>query len=186
MAGTAFAQEPDELGPNALNHASHKSIMMTPQAVHGQAHRRFGIPNIDSLVNWNGHYFADGYDSNGNPQREWYYNTVGSPPNMHGTTLIGAPIVPVSMDLRNSDGTPRFVNGKPLISNVAQYVTPVLNSPVFFNATYSSSVVPTQITDAIQRAMYWRDAKDDWHTLLAPAVKTPRTMVLIRAPTYLL
>ena len=31
-----------------------------------------------------------------------------------GTTAIGAPIVPVNLDLRNVDGTPRFVNGQRL------------------------------------------------------------------------
>jgi hypothetical protein len=184
MAGTAFALEPDELDPSALNNASHKSKVMAPHAhQNGQGHRRFGIPNIDSLVNWNGHYFADGYDSNGNPQRAWYYNTVGNPPNMHGTTMIGAPIVPVSMDLRNFDGSPRYVNGQRLYYDATQYVQPVLASPVFANATYGSSNAPTQISDAIQRAMYWRDAKDDWHTLLDPAPKTPRVMTLIRG-TY--
>jgi hypothetical protein len=39
------------------------------------------------------------------------------------------------------------------------------------------------VTDAIQRAEYFSQAKDDWHTLLAPAVKPTRTMVLIRG-TY--
>ena len=40
------------------------------------------------------------------------------------------------------------------------------------------------MTDAIQRSEYFSQAKDDWHTLLAPCVKTGRTMVLNRG-TYL-
>jgi hypothetical protein len=49
---------------------------------------------------------------------------------------------------------------------------------VFQNFTYSSSSVPTQFTDAVQRAEYFASAKSDWHTLLAPSVKTMRTMVI--------
>jgi hypothetical protein len=36
--------------------------------------------------------------------------------------------------------------------------------------------MPTQVTDAIQRAEHFSRAKDDWHTLLVPAVKTSRTV----------
>jgi hypothetical protein len=102
---------------------------------------------------------------------------------MHGTTTLNAPIVPVIIDLRNADGTPRFVNGKRLISDPTQYVTPVLNSPVFQNYTYTSSSTPTQFSDAVQHAQYWSNAKADWHTVLAPIVKTTRTMTLTQG-TY--
>jgi len=89
----------------------------------------------------------------------------------------------VTLDLRNFDGSPRFVNGQPLISSPAAFVTPTVNSPVFSNSTFSSSSVPTQITDAVQRAEFFKSAKPDWHTMLVPSVKTGRTMVLIRG-TY--
>jgi hypothetical protein len=104
---------------------------------------RFGIPNIDSLVNFNGHYFANGVDSNGNPTREWYYNTVGNPPQLGGTTTINSPVVPVSLQLLNFDGTPRSVNGHLLYYDATQFVPSTLNSPVFQNSTYSSSTTPT-------------------------------------------
>jgi hypothetical protein len=179
--GTASAQEPDEITAAALATTNPHFTVVTPHAhLNGQAHARFGIPNIDSLVNFNGHYFANGYDSTGNPTREWYYNTVGNPPQLGGTTTINAPIVPVVIDLRNYDGSPRFVNGQPLIYDPTQYVQSTLNSPVFQNSAYSSSGTPTQITDAIQRAEYHGHAKADWHTLLAPSVKTPRVMQVIR------
>ena len=184
VAGSGMAQEPDQLTAADLVNAAGKSAHVTPHAhLNGQAHARFGVPNIDSLVNFNGHYFSDGFDPNGNPNREWYFNTVGNPPQLGGTTTINAPIVPVSIDLRNFDGTPRFVNGKRLFSDATQYVPPVLNSPVFQNANYSSSAVATQFSDAVQRAEYDKQAKADWHTLLGPSLKTPRTMVLIRG-TY--
>jgi ABC-type sugar transport system ATPase subunit len=139
--------------------------------LNGQGHARFGIPLIDSLVNFNDHYFAGGFDSNGNPVREWYTNTVGNPPQMHGTTTINAPVVPVSLDLRNFDGSPRFANGHRLFSDATPFVQPVIQSPVFQNYSYSSSDVPTQFSDAVQRAQYWSTAKPDWHTLLAPSVE---------------
>src|SRR4029077_9956823 len=105
------------------------------------------------------------------------------PPQLGGTTTINAPIVPVTLDLRNFDGSPRFVGGKPLISSPASFVAPVLNSPVFANSSWDTSSTPTQITDAIQRAEYFGSAKSDWHTMLKASVKTGRTMTLVRG-TY--
>jgi hypothetical protein len=149
----------------------------------GQAHARHGLFGLDMLLNWNDHYFADGFDTNGNPNREWFTNTVGNPPQHRGTTLINAPIVPVIVDLRNEDGSPRFFNGQPLVSSPDAFVTPILNSPVFAFSNWSSSSVPTQLIDAAQRASYFSSAKDDWHTLLVPSVKPARRMVLNRG-TY--
>jgi hypothetical protein len=139
---------------------------------------RYGLFGVNTLPNWNDHYFADGFDKNGNPNREWFTNTVGNPPQLGGTTRINAPTVPVIMDLRNEDGTPRFVNGQPLVSSPDAFIAPILNSPVFAFSNWSSSSVPTQLIDAIQRASYFSRAKDDWHTLLVPSVKTARKMVL--------
>jgi hypothetical protein len=169
-----------------------------PTAKNGMAHARFGIPNIDSVVNFNGQYFTEGQDSNGNPQRHWYFNTLGNPPQQGGTTTVNAPIVPVSVDLRNADGSPRFVKVvgtsvitcanppdpacHPLFFDASPFIEPILASPVFSNANYTSSAAPTQFADAVSRAEYPK-AKPDWHTLLAPSVKTARTMVLLRG-TY--
>lgn len=183
-ARAATAQESDQLTASDLATARAHSSVVTPHAhLNGQAHARHGIPSIDSLVNFNDHYFADGFTGDGTFNTHWYTNTVGNPPQMHGTTTLNAPIVPVTLDLRNADGTPRFVNGQPLISRPDAFITPTLDSPVFQNADYSSSPVPTQFTDAVQRASYFGQEKDDWHTLLAPSVKTGRTMVLNRG-TY--
>ncbi len=170
-----------------------------PTSKNGMAHARFGIPNIDSVPNFNGQYFTAGQDPNGNPQNHWYFNTLGNPPQMGGTTTLNAPIVPVSLDLRNADGSPRFVkvvNGKVitcanppdpsckrLFFDATPFIQPVLDSPVFSNANYTSSAAPTQFADAVARAEYFKSAKPDWHTLLAPSVKTARTMTLIRG-TY--
>jgi hypothetical protein len=183
---SAFSQQDDQLSPTFLQAAGAKanSTAIAPVAhTNGQAHARFGIFGIDSVPSWNDHFFAPGVDSNGIANNDWYTNTVGNPPNMHGTTVINAPVIPVKLDLRNADGTPRSINGQPLVYDAAQYIPLVLGSPVFQNSTYSSSSVPTQFTDAVQRAEYYAKAKPDWHTLLAPSVKPGLTMTLIRG-TY--
>jgi hypothetical protein len=182
LTATVFAQEPDQIVDTAGLNVKHQNV---PPRDHtnGQAHARFGINGIDSLVNFNDHYFTQGFNNDGLPQREWFTNTVGNPPNMHGTTTINAPIVPVEVHLLNADGTQRFVNGQPLITGPAAQIQTVLDSPVFSFASFDSSPIPTQVTDAVQRAEYFAKAKSDWHTLLAPAVKTTRTISFLRG-TY--
>ena len=176
-------QDDDQLPRDFLSNARGKSGATAPRGHrNGQGHTN-GIPNIDSLVNFDNHFQANGVDQNGNKQIIWYYNMVGTAPQHNGTTTFNAPIVPVTLDLRNSDGSPRFVNGHPLISSPAAFITPTLNSPIFQDFNYSSSNSATQYTDAIQRAEFFDRAKPDWHTLLNPSVKTGRTMVLIRG-TY--
>lgn len=179
-AQTSSSQLADDQVPlNYLSTNGHPQFKAQPPNGHknGQGHAALGVFGIDSLLNFNGHYKADGYDSNGNPQTMWYYNTVGQMPQQGGTTVINAPIVPVNVNLLNYDGSIRFH------IDATQYVQMVLNSPVFQNATYSSSSTPTQFTDAVQRAEYYNSAKPDWHTILAPSVKTTRTMNIPRG-TY--
>jgi len=150
-----------------------------------------GALGIDSVANWSSYFYYPGVDSNGFTQFTWQYTMVGHAPFGQGngddwegeTTVIGAPVVPVSLDLRNFDGSPRFVGGQRLFSDVTQFVTPVLKSPVFSKTFYSSSHAQTQYTDAVQRAEFFHKSDDDWHTLMRPRVVTPRTMVLIRG-TY--
>jgi hypothetical protein len=148
------------------------------------------VLGIDSLPNWSSYFYYPGVDSTGSPQFTWQYTMVGHAPFATGnddengsTASIGAPVVPVNLDLRNFDGSPRFVGGQRLFSDATQYVKPVLKSPVFSNTFYSSSAVPTQFTDAIQRAEFFNQADANWHTLLHARTATARTLVLIRG-TY--
>jgi len=146
---------------------------------------------IDSVANWSSYFYFPGFDSFGGTQFTWQYTMVGHAPFGEGSeddwfgerTVIGAPVVAVSLDLRNFDGSPRFVNGQRLYSDATQFVAPVLKSPVFSKTSYSSSEDPTQFTDAVQRAEFFHKSDDDWHTLLRPHVRAARTMVLIRG-TY--
>ena len=177
-ASLVLAQQPtDQVDPDLIANAHSQAFHATPHDLtNGKAHSRFGIFDIDSIPNFNGQFFSDGYDSNGNPNRHWYTNTVGNPPQMGGTTSIGAPVQAVNIELDDANGNLRYVNGHPLISTATQFVTPLLNSPVFSNATYTSGTTPTQFSDAIQRAEFYNKMKPDWHTLLTPSVPAAVTL----------
>ena len=142
-----FAQvlQSDQVPRDFLKTARHQSGKVPPSNHSSQGSPHDGIPNIDSVVNFSGQFNADGFDIFNNLQKKWDFNMVGNRPEHGGTTVINAPIIPVSLDLRNEDGSPRFVNGVRLIYDATQFVQPVLDSPVFSNATYSSSNVPHMI-----------------------------------------
>ena len=153
-----------------------------------------GVLGIDTIPNWSSYFYLPGLVPTGFgafPQWTWQYGMVGHSPLTKGqeadwvgyTTWIGAPIIPVIIDLRNFDGSPRFLNGHRLILDPTPYVRPLLKSPVFSSSFYDSSQNPTQFTDAVQRAEFFNKATSDWHTLLRPRVATTLTMVLIRG-TY--
>ena len=184
MAMVGSAQQPGLLkDPSVLANAHSIPFHPAPHDLtNGKAHSRFGIFGIDSIPNFNGQYFVDGFDPSGNPNRHWYTNTVGNPPQMGGTTVIGAPIQPINVELDDASGNLLVINGHPMISSATPFVAPVLNSPVFSNATYTSSDVPTQFVDAVQRAEFFNSMKPDWHTLLKPRVTAPITMRLREAP----
>jgi len=147
---------------------------------------------IDSLPNFSSYFYLPGFTSFGGAQFTWPYTMVGNAPfgkdNSERTTRINAPIVPVAIDLRLADGSPRFCTKADgtqvrLYRSALPHVQTVLNSPVFSNAWYSSSERPTQFSDAVHRAQFFKKSDDDWHTVLRPSVKKERVMVLIRG-TY--
>ena len=141
-----------------------------PALKHVNGHIATGIPNIDSVPTFSGKYHADGFDQNGNPNKQWVYNTIGNLPQQGGTTTIRVPIIPISLDLLNADGSLYIYD------DATPDVQPTLNSPLFQNASYSSSSTPTQFSDAVQRAEYASSAKSDWHTLLQPVVEPAVTI----------
>lgn len=196
----AFAQ-------SRANDALPKSAAAGLHVIHANnsanAHKQGNIPTphgfplgVDTITNFTGHFENHGVLFDGTAHHVWEYNMVGNPPELGGTTVLNAPIVPVSLDLRDKNGNPRFVvvnpdgsvsncanstdpGCKPLVSDVTPFIQPFVNGPVFNGlSTYSSSPVPTQITDAVQRAEFGNHARADWHTLLSPSIKAPETMVL--------
>ena len=198
----AFAADSDALPANALvgMHIKHSHPSPSNFKKQGNIPTPHGFPlGVDTITNFTGHFQSQGVYFDGSAHHIWEYSMVGNSPDKGGTTWFNAPVVPVSMDLRNFDGSPRYVMQTPggvvtcsnppapgcvrLFSDVTPFISPFLNGPVYGLANYSSSAVPTQITDAIQKAEFGNQARPDWHTLLAPSVKTTRTMVLTRG-TY--
>jgi hypothetical protein len=168
----SLAQESHQLPANHLLNAHPRFMTLSPHVnqtpgAHGDAN---GIPGIDSLTNWNGSFKTPGYDPNGKPRSNWFYNMVGNPPQKGGTTNLNAPVVPVIVQLLNQDGSVF------LTSDPKPFILPTLQSPLFQNSTFSSSPTPTQITDAIQRAEFWNTMASDWHTMLLGSLKQTRTM----------
>lgn len=139
-----------------------------------------GQDQFDSIRAFNGSYQVQGVGPQGHPRYHWYYTIAGGAPKDGGTTYIDAPIVPVSLDLLDWDKSIRIVNGHKLHYSVKPSVQPVLDSPVFQNFDYTSSDVPTQFNDAVQRASFYSAMQQDWHTLLRPSVKTERTIAVPR------
>lgn len=200
----AFAQDSDAIPPNT---AAGMHILHANNSAN--AHKRGNIPTphgfpqgVDTITNFTDHFEAQGVFYDGSAHQMWEYSMVGNPPAQGGTTVFNAPIVPVSLDLRNADGSPRSViviNKKvetcgvdvpvqqgcqPLYSDATKFVQQFVNGPVFNGlSNYSSSPVATQITDAIQRAEFGNHARADWHTLLSADVKPAEVMTLIRG-TY--
>jgi hypothetical protein len=183
------AQEPTPLPEGALNNATlrfHSEIerrYLKPLVVNKNAVASTdaatapsAIPGIDSIVNFGGSFQAAGFDANDRPKDSWQFAMVGKNPRRGGTTTINAPIVPVSIDLLDANGQVAVFNGHKLHADVTPFIKPVLLSPLFQNATYSSSDVPTQLTDAEQRAEFFNVMAPNWHTLLAPSVKSMRTI----------
>ena len=109
---------------------------------------------------------------------------AGRRPELGGTTTLNAPIVPVSLDLLDYDGSVRVVNGQRLHYSVQPFVAGVLGSPIFQSTEYSSSDAPTQFADAVLRAEFYNTMQSDWHTLLRPSVKQERTLAIPRGSYY--
>src|SRR5260370_35171159 len=94
---------------------------MKPTTVHGPSigdggvlggRSRGNTLGIDSVANWSSYFYIAGANSFGGIQFTWPYTMVGHAPFGQGhdndcegeTTFINAPVVPVSLDLRNADG----------------------------------------------------------------------------------
>ncbi|HEX6802042.1 MAG TPA: hypothetical protein VF133_00045 [Terriglobales bacterium] len=180
-----LAQSKDQVAPT-LSSAHRAFTVFAPR---GNANKALKpqtptSPEIDSIAIFSGDFRAAGVGPNGAAQRRWQYSMAGSRPELGGTTTFDAPIVPVSLDLLDSTGSVREVNGQKLHYSVQPYVQAVVNSPVFQNTEYTSSDVPTQFADSVQRAEFYNVMQPDWHTLLRPSVKAERTLAIPRGSYY--
>ncbi|HET8826574.1 MAG TPA: hypothetical protein VFM77_15650 [Terriglobales bacterium] len=181
---TGFAQSKDQL-TSSLPSPKRQFMEFAPRGHSGSISPVLGgggsgQVQFDSIRTFNGAFQVQGVGPQGHPRYHWYYTIAGRHPKEGGTTILEAPIIPVSLDLLDWDKSVRIVNGHKLHYSVKPYVQPVLDSPVFQNFDYTSSDVPTQFIDAVQRASFYNVMQQDWHTLLRPSVKTERTIAVPR------
>ncbi len=107
---------------------------------------------------------------------------VGQAPESNRTTVIRAPVIPVTLELLDATGqVARAANGAVLRNAVpGSVVSAVVKSPVFQPFRYFTGT--TQFNDAELRSEFWgRFAQNDdggWHTLLYPQVARTRTVQL--------
>jgi hypothetical protein len=148
------------------------SQLVGPKAVF-KGHVAQGIPNLDTIPNFSGHFNVKGYSYTGAVQNQWLTNFVGHLPQNGGTTNIDAPIVPVSVNLQNPDLS------SALYQDGTQHVSDFVNGPDFSNTSWSSSPTPTQLGDAIDRAQFAATEKPNWHTMLNAR---PTTGYVINVP----
>lgn len=180
----AFPQTKDQVAP-ALEGVRRGFTAIAPQEPSGTATPSIGASAskssaFDSIPTFSGEYQVQGFGPQGYSHYHWYYTIAGRQPEKGGRTVIDAPVVPVSIDLLDWDKSVRVVNGHKLHYSVTPFVQPAMESPVFENSDYTSSDVPTQFTDGIQRAEFYNVMGTGWHTLLRPSVKTERTMAIPR------
>ena len=140
-----------------------------------------GIPGIDGVVNFTGSFNAFGLDAFGNPHSNiWFFSYVGNAPSKGTTddTHIGAPIIPVTIQMLDAKGHQAFDpdTGAKLKFGPQDHIADVLASPVFSNYLFTSSSTRTQYTDAIHRATFFDDIDQGWHTKLVPSVAPGFTM----------
>lgn len=186
LTRAAVAQSKDQVAPT-LSSAHRAFTVFAPRGNLSNSPNLESLSSsreIDSIPTFLGDFHATGVGPTGRPQQRWFYSMAGSRPDLGGTTTFDAPIIPVSLDLLDYDGSVRAVNGRKLHYSVEPYVNAVVNSPVFQNAEYSSSDVPTQFADSVQRAEFYSVMQTDWHTRLRPWVKAGRTLAIPRGGYY--
>jgi hypothetical protein len=183
--GAAFGGSKDQVAPTLSS--VHSAFTVFAPRGHANASARIEsgeTTGIDSISTFSGEFQAAGVGPSGKPQRSWLYTIAGNRPEFGGTTVFDAPIVPVSLDLLDYDGSVRMVSGHKLHYSVQPFVSAVVGSPVFQKTDYTSSDVPTQFSDSVQRAEFYNVMQQDWHTLLRPSVKSERTLAIPRGKYY--
>jgi hypothetical protein len=121
-----------------------------------------GLSNVISVPNFQGSITAQGLT--------WPFTMVGNDPLLGHKTEVPAHIVAVSLQLQNAD----------LVTSttvpVANFEQLTLNSPVFRDADYTSGL-NIQFPDAVQRAEFFNQMKQNWHTELNPATIVDRITI---------
>ena len=142
---TRRAQSKDQLAPT-LSSAHRAFSVFTPRG-HSPLQDSARARAIDSIPTFSGEFRVNGIGPTGAAQHRWFYTMAGAQPERGGTSTFDAPIIPVSLDLLDYDGSVRVVNGRVLHYSLQPFVNGVVNSPIFQNTEYSSSDVLTQFGD---------------------------------------
>ena len=154
LCGTVVrAQSKDQLAPTLSS--AHRAFSVFAPRGHSPLQDSARAWAIDSIPTFSGEFRASGIGPTGAAQHRWFYTMAGAQPERGGTSTFDAPIIPVSLDLLDYDGSVRVVNGRVLHYSVQPFVSGVVNSPIFQNTEYSSSDVLTQFSDAVQRAEFY-------------------------------
>jgi hypothetical protein len=114
---------------------------------------------LDTVPTFEGAFAATGGPSAGTV---FPYIMIGNDPLVGGTTTIPAKITTVALRLLNADGSLNKVVSYHPFENLT------LDSPVFEKVLYGDG--RTQFTDAIQRAEFFHNMKQNWHTDLDPSI----------------
>lgn len=185
VAQTAEAQSKDQIAPTLAR--VHGAFTVFAPRGHFSANQRAEnskATGFDSIQTFDGEFQAPGIGPSGKPQRTWQYTIAGNRPEGGGSTVFDAPIVPVSLDLLDYDGSVRVVNGHRLHYSAQPFVNAVVESPLFQLSEYTSSDVRTQFVDSVQRAEFYNFMQQNWHTLLRPSVKPERTLAIPRGKYF--
>ena len=132
----ASAQIKDQLAPT-LSRAHHSLTFLSPRGHRVSSAGSFA--DFDSIQTFDGTFQAQGIGPSGKSQRRWSYTMAGQRPERGGTTTFSAPIVPVSLDLLDYDGSVRVVNGHSLHYSFQPFVNGS-QSPTQFPGFYLSIV----------------------------------------------
>lgn len=113
---TALAQSRGQVSKNFLKgkHIFHTHPDPRAFKAKGNIPAPHGFPaGVDTITNFTGHFQAKGIypisRTAGMNPNIWVYSMVGNPPAQGGTTVINAPVIPVTIDMRNPDGSPAFI-----------------------------------------------------------------------------
>ncbi|HLW55211.1 MAG TPA: hypothetical protein VKW06_20445 [Candidatus Angelobacter sp.] len=137
--------------------------------------RRPNVPTIaglDTLATFDGAFHAQA-GPNSSITKLFRWTMVGNDPRQGGTTEIPFSAVTVDLQLLNADGSVFMV------VPFAPFQTLTLESPNFEPLDYRSGH-RIEYADAVHRAQFFHIMRDQWHTLLIPAVQDHVTITVPR------
>lgn len=130
-------------------------------------------PTIDGLIT--GATFEGAFVGQAGPSasRDFRFSMIGNDPKIGGTTVYPGNIAEVDLQLLNADGSVLQVVPFAPFDNLT------LNSPNFVGLDYRSGH-NLEFGDAVHRAQFFNNMKDNWHTVIVPKVVDHVTITVPR------